>query len=121
MINKLQSIQICACVFLNQVHTGRRPSRPWFLKMVSTYVDIHMYVCPPPRLLITSGEILTPYDWLNKGYSLYMPTVVIIGDGRGLRIEACHRNQPNKSKLLLYKLLFSLNIPFKQLYTSNKM
>ena len=101
MINKLQSIQICAYVFLNQARAGRRPSCPWFLKMVSTYVDIYMYVCPPPRLLITNGMIWTPYDWLNKGYSLYMPTVVVISDGHGLRIEACHRSQPDKSKLSL--------------------
>ena len=66
------------------------------------------------------GVICTPYDWLNKGYSFYMAAVIIIADGRGLRIEACHRNQLNKSKLSLYKLLFSLNIPFKRLYTSNK-
>ena len=39
-------------------------------------------------------------------------------DGRGLRIKACHRNQPNMSKLLFY---FHVNILFKQLYTSNKM
>ena len=40
-----------------------------------------------------------------------MAAVVAIGDERDLRIEASHRNQPNKSKLSLYKLLFSLNIP----------
>ena len=45
-------------------------------------------VSPPPRLLITSGVIWTPYDWLNKFYSFYMATAVIIGSGRGLRIEA---------------------------------
>ena len=67
-----------------------------------------VFVCPPPRLLITSGVIWTPYDWLNKGYSFYMAAVVVIGNGRGLRFEARHRNLPNKSKLLLYKLLFSL-------------
>ena len=39
-----------------------------------------------------------------------MAAVVIIGDGCGLRIEARSGNQPNKSKLLLYKLLtFLLN------------
>ena len=50
------------------------------------------------------GVICTPYGWLNKDYSFYMAAVIIIGDGRGLRFEACHRNQPNKSKLSLYKL-----------------
>ena len=49
--------------------------------------------------------IWTQYDWLNKGYSFYMAAVVVIGDGRGLRIEGCHSNQPNKNKLLLYKPL----------------
>ena len=27
---------------------------------------LYVSVCPPPRLLITSGVIWTPYDWLNK-------------------------------------------------------
>ena len=53
---------------------------------------------------------VTPYDWLNKDYSFYMGVVVIISDGSGLRIEVSHRNQPDKSKLSLYKLLtFFLN------------
>ena len=47
-----------------------------------------------------------------------MATVVIIGDGHGLRIEARHKNQPNKRKLSLYKLLFSL---LNGLYSSNEM
>ena len=37
-----------------------------------------MCVCPAPRLLITSGMIWTPYDWLNKFYSFYMATLVSI-------------------------------------------
>ena len=53
--------------------------------------------------------IWTPYDWLNKDYSFYKVAVVIISDRCGLRFEARFRNQPNKSKLLLYKLLFLLN------------
>ena len=70
-------------------------------------------VRPPPGLLITSGMmwhmiLCTPYDWLNKGYSFYKAAVVIIRDGRGLRIKVRHRSQPNKSKLLLYKLLLLL-------------
>ena len=43
--------------------------------------------------------IWTLYDWLKKGYSFYMAAVVVIGGGRGLTIEACRSNQPNKSKL----------------------
>ena len=47
-----------------------------------------MCVCPPPRLLITSGMIWTPYDCLNKLYSFYMAAEVVIGSRRGLRIKA---------------------------------
>ena len=35
-------------------------------------------MCPPMRLLITSAMIWTPYDRLNKFYSCYMATIVII-------------------------------------------
>ena len=50
-----------------------------------------------------------------------MATVIVISNGCGLRIEACHINQPNKSMLLLYSCYFYFNIPFKQLYTNCKM
>ena len=40
-----------------------------------------------------------------------MVAAVDIGDGHGLRIEMHGKNQPNKIKLLLYKQLFSLDIP----------
>ena len=43
-----------------------------------------------------------------------MATVVGIVSKRGLTIEACHRNQPNKNKLALYKLLLHFNICLKQ-------
>ena len=43
-------------------------------------------VCLPLRLLITSGVIWTPYDWLNKFYSCHMATVVVIFNGRVLGI-----------------------------------
>ena len=46
-----------------------------------------VYVCPPPRLLITSGVIWTPYDWLNKFYSCYRAIVVGIVNGRGLGVD----------------------------------
>ena len=71
-------------------------------------VCVCMCVCPPPRLLIASGVIWTPYDWLNKLYSFYMAAVVVINDGHGLTVEAHRINQPNKSELLLYKPLLSL-------------
>ena len=79
-----------------------------------------MCVCPLPRLLITSGVIWTPYDWLNKFYSFYMAAVVVIGSGRGLRIEARRGNQSNKSKPALYKPLYHCNSSLKGLYFSNK-
>ena len=80
-----------------------------------------MCVCvlvrPPPRLVITSGVIWTPYDWLNKYYSFCMAAIF----GRcGLRIEACRKNQPNKSKPALYKPLLRLYSHLKQPYISNK-
>ena len=62
-------------------------------------------VCPLLMLLITSAMILTTYDWLNKSYSFYIATVVIVSGEYSLRIKAHFRNQPNKSKLPLYMLL----------------
>ena len=44
-----------------------------------------------------------------------MAAVVVIDDGRGLRIEAHRKHQPNKSKLL-----FHSNFPFKWVYISSK-
>ena len=69
-----------------------------------------------PRLLITSGMIYTPYDWLNKFYSFYKPDVVSIISVRGFTIEARHRKQTNKTKLVLYNCYFHCNRHLKQLY-----
>ena len=71
---------------------------PGFLKLflcgrLYVCLCVCVCVCPPPRLLITSGEMwqnIDPYDWLNKFYSGYMSTVVIIINGRGLGIGKCH-------------------------------
>ena len=49
-----------------------------------------------------------------------MAAIVGIVSRRGLRIEARHRNQPNKSKLALYKPLLCLYSHLKQPYISNK-
>ena len=49
-----------------------------------------------------------------------MAAIVDIVSRRGLRIEARHRNQPNKSKLALYKPLLHLYSHLKQPYISNK-
>ena len=55
-------------------------------------VCVCLRVCPSARLLITSGVIWTSYDWLNKFYSCYMATVVVIVNGRGLCIGTRRRN-----------------------------
>ena len=47
-------------------------------------------VCPSPRLLINSGVIWTPYDWLNEFYSHYMAIVVVIVNRHGLGIDTRH-------------------------------
>ena len=49
-----------------------------------------------------------------------MAAIVGIVSRRGLRIEVHHKNQPNKSKLLLYKPLLCLYSHLKQPYISNK-
>ena len=57
------------------------------------YMCVLVCVCVSTlTLLITSGVIWTPYDWLSKFYSFYMAALVIIGNGRGLRIEARRGN-----------------------------
>ena len=53
---------------------------------------LRVCVCPPPRLLLTSGVMWRPYDWLNKFYSCYMTFVVVIVNGRGLGIATRHRH-----------------------------
>ena len=55
-------------------------------------VYVCVFVCPPPRLLITSGVIWTLYDWLNKFYSCYMATAVVIVNGCGLGIGTRRRH-----------------------------
>ena len=65
--------------------------------------------------------IWTPYDCLNKGYSLYMTAVVIIGGGHGLRVEAHRGNQPNSTSCCCISRYFHFNFFFKQPCTSNKM
>ena len=51
-----------------------------------------VYVCLPPRLIITSDIKFTLYDWLTKFYSCYMANVVGIVDGRGLDVDTCRGN-----------------------------
>ena len=49
-----------------------------------------------------------------------MAAIVDIVSRRGLRIRACRRSQPNKSKLSLYKPLLRLYSHLKRPYISNK-
>ena len=65
--------------------------------------------------------IIIYYDWLNKFYNFGMVATVRIVSRCGLTIEACHRNQPNKRKLALYKPLLHLYSNIKQLYISNNI
>ena len=49
-----------ALLFLNQARAGLRPARAWFLSIDS--VRMYACVCPPPRLLITSGVMWCDID-----------------------------------------------------------
>ena len=52
-----------ACVtFLNQVHAGLWPVHAWFLRIVSVRMYVCVFVCLPPRLLITSGVMWSDID-----------------------------------------------------------
>ena len=85
-------------------------------------VCVCVCMCPLPRLKITSGVMwhdMTPYDWLNKFYNFYIAAVVSIISIHGFIIEACHRNEPNKSKVSLQT--FHFNSQLKKLYISDKM
>ena len=65
---------------------------PGFLKLHLSANDcMHVCVCLPMRLPLTSGVIWIPYDWLNKFYSCYMATVVGIIDWSGLGIDMRRR------------------------------
>ena len=89
--------------FLNQ-------ARAWFLKIdavrivgmrvrvcvcVCVCVCTCMCVCPCPRLLLTGGMIrrdMNLIQLVNKFYSCYMATVVVIVNGCGLSIDMRHRH-----------------------------
>ena len=59
-------------------------------------VGMCVCVCLTSRLLLSSGMIWIPYDWLNKFYSCYVAAVVGIISRCGFRNKVCHRNQTNK-------------------------
>ena len=60
-------------------------------RIFSVNVSTCACVCPPPRLLITSGTICISYDWVNKFYCFYIAVVVSIISGHVLSIDAHHR------------------------------
>ena len=61
-------------------------------------VRVCVCVCMCVALRLLSHDV-GPHDWLDKFYSLYISAVVSIFSKGGFRIEVCHRNQPNRSKL----------------------
>ena len=77
-------------------------------KIDSVQTSVSKLVHSPPRLLITSVMIWTPYDLLHKSYSFYVAAVVSIITKHGLSIDAC-QNPPNKHTLALYKLSIHFN------------
>ena len=83
--------------FFNQSRPALGRRAPGFLKLilcglsvcVLVCVCVCVCVCPRPRL---SKTIYTSYDWLNKFYSCYMATVVVMVTGRGLSIGTRRRH-----------------------------
>ena len=73
-----------------------------------------VFVCPPPRLLITSGVMWHDMDLILLVYSFYIAVVVSIISGCGFSIDVCHRNQLYKSYLAI---CFSSHL--KQTHISN--
>ena len=82
---------------------------PGFLKLLCGLCKcMCACVCLSLRLLITSGMMWSDMDpiWLVKQVlQLFMAAVVIIVNRCGLSMILCYRNQVNKCKLVLYKLL----------------
>ena len=74
------------------------PTSAWFLE-IAFVQEVGMCFCVSLRLLLTSGTILTLYDWLNKFYSFYMAAVGDTVSRCSLSIDVHHRNLPN---LVLY-------------------
>ena len=64
---------VCVCVHACVRACVRACECVVFMCMYSS-----VYVCLSARLLITSGVMWTPYDWLNKFYNFYLASVVSI-------------------------------------------
>ena len=86
-------------ISLNQACAGLWPALAWFLKIVSermsvcVFVCVCLCVCPPLRLLITSSGVMwhdmDPIQLVKQVLQLYMATVIIIINERGLEIGNC--------------------------------
>ena len=75
---------------------------PGFLNCfcVDVCMCVCVCVCPPPRLLITNDVIwhdIDPIRLVKQALQLYMATVVVIVNGRGLGIGTRRTHQPHKS------------------------
>ena len=91
----LSTFKTAITSFLNQECTNLWPVGAWFLLSKKC-----MYVTPLPQAI--NSMMWTSYGRLNKFYNFYMTAFVDIISRCVQRIEACHRNQSNKSKLVLY-------------------
>ena len=49
----------------------------WLFKNAFVLESHYACVCPPLRLLITSGIIQAPYDWLNKFWRVSLVGVAL--------------------------------------------
>ena len=71
----------------------RWPAHAWFLKYVYVRMSVCVFVCPPPRLLITSGVMwrdMDPMRLVKQVLQLCMAIVVAIVNGCVLEIGTRH-------------------------------
>ena len=94
----------------------------WFLTTaLLVCVCICVCVCLLPWLLITSGMIWIPYNWLHKFYNFYMAAVVnIIGSivsqcGLCLSVDTLHRHNQICLSYHYISHYFHFNCHFKWL------
>ena len=89
----IKSMRPCLPISISHLIINKAFLSTWFLKIVSlrtsvcVFVSVCVCVCVSAlRLLITSGVIWTPYNWLKQVLQLYMATVVVIANRCGLGI-----------------------------------